>query len=191
MKYEEFIKKQDKLNKTQVIWSQVVENPDKFKNSVESKSKVIFYEDLYNQLSTESKQEMDSPENFKENLKMYFKCENISYNFIKSYSDFVLKKFENGYLWNKITADFKFDNCYNEVEFIDKDIEHKSIAINSVKMFNSLNKAYPKYIKTKKDMKNILKTYFTKNNIEHKFISDEEEYSNYSKTVVDRLYKKN
>ncbi|MBE5821417.1 MAG: hypothetical protein E7311_02375 [Clostridiales bacterium] len=190
MGYEEFIKTQNKINKTQVIWSQVNDYPDKFKTSVERKARIIFYEDLYNQLPSDVKQEIESPEELKETLKMYFKCENISYNFIKSYKDFVIKKFENGYLWNKITSEKKYNELFKEVEIIDKDIEHKSIGINYPKMFEAVKDAYPKYITTKKEMKTILNTYFEKNNMNVEYIKDEDEYLNYTENVVKRVLNK-
>lgn len=190
MGYEDFLKNQIKISNTQNIWTQVVESPEKFKTSVEKNAKIIFYEDLYNQLPNDTKNKIDSPEELKDCLKMYFKCEDITYNFIKSYKDFVIKKFENGYLWNKITSDRKYESFFKEVEFIDKDIEHKSVGIMYGKMFDSLKKNYPKYITTKRDMKNILTKYFEKNNIQVDFINDEDEYNDYSNKVINKYLNK-
>ena len=190
MGYEEFVRNQNILNQAGNIWSQIINSPAKYKNSVESKSKIVFYEDLYNQLSEEEKKEIGSPEDFKDGLKMFFKCEHISYNLIKSYNDYVMKKFESGYLWNKITSEKKYDKLFKEVEFIDKDVEHKSVAINYPKMFESVKKTYPKYMKTKRDMRKVLESYFDKQNIECAFISDDEEFANYTDTVVNKLMNK-
>ena len=112
MGYEDFMKIQEKLDNTQKLWHKVEECKDKFKISVQYNSKVIFYEDLYNQLSSQEKENFSSAEELRDNLNMYFKYENTKFHFVKSYKDVVMKKFEKGYLWDKITSDKKYEKLY-------------------------------------------------------------------------------
>lgn len=188
MGYKEFVKTHEQISFSENLWTQIINNPEKFKRGVEKKSKIIFYEDLYRELPKESQLQAESPEGLASNLKMYFKCEKISYSFVKSYKEFILRQFENGYLWNKITCEKCFEDCYNIVEVIDKDLEHTSVAIHSPKMFEKVKQYYPRYIENKRDMKNILSTYFKKNNTPCHFINDEMEYNDYSTKVINKLF---
>lgn len=184
MGYEDFIKIQQKLDNTEKLWHKVEESKEKFKISVKYNSKVIFYEDLYNQLSTQDKENFLSAEDLRDNLNMYFKYENTSFHFVKSYKEFVMKKFENGYLWDKITSNRKYEKLYKEVEYIDDYTTHIGVGIKYTDMYNAIKHDYSKYFTTKREMKKVLKRYFDNNNIINVFTDDKEVFENFTTTVI-------
>lgn len=184
MGYEDFMKIQEKLDNTQKLWHKVEECKDKFKISVQYNSKVIFYEDLYNQLSSQEKENFSSAEELRDNLNMYFKYENTKFHFVKSYKDVVMKKFEKGYLWDKITSDKKYEKLYKEVEYIDDNTTYRAIGIKYTDMYNAVKHDYSKYFNTKRDMKKVLRVYFNNNNIVNVFTDDKETFDNFATTVI-------
>ncbi len=190
MGYEDLIQIQTKLDNTQKLWNKVKQSKDKFKVCVQYNSKVIFYEDLYNHLSTEDKEGISSPEELRDNLNMFFKCENTQYHFIKSYKDFAIKKFENGYLWKKITTEKKYSDLYKEIELIDTNKTFKSVIIKYTDLYNVVKQDYSRYFKTKREMKKVLKTYFDKNNIINSFTDDKEEFENFTNMSIS-MFKNN
>lgn len=191
MKYEDYVKSQERIEQIDLIWQEINNSPEKFKVGVENNSKIIFYEDLYKQLPLEYKEEITSAEELKNDLKIYFKCENNPYMFIKSYKDYVLKKFESGYLWNKITSEKKYDTYFKDIEIIDENKSQQKFVVSYTKMFDAVQKAYPKYFTAKKDMKKVLNTYFKNNNINCLFTDDKDVFENYKNIVIDEYKNSN
>lgn len=189
MGYKDLIEIQNKLDNTQKLWNKVENCREKFKVCVQDNSKVIFYEDLYNRLPVEDKVGIESPEQLRDNLNMYFKYENTTYHFIKSYKEFVLKKFENGYLWDKITKEIKYNNLYKELEYIDKNKTYKSVIIKYTDLFKVIKKDYAKYLKTKRDMKKVLKVYFDKSNVISVFTDNKDEFENFTTKSISMFNK--
>lgn len=187
MGYEDIVKIQHKLDNIQKIWDNVEKSKEKFKICVQYNSRIIFYEDLYNHLSKEEKEGIASPEELRDNLNMFFKCENTHYHFVKSYKEFALKRFENGYLWDKIVSQRKFENLYKEVEFIDNNSTQKIISVRYTDLYNIIKQEYVGYFKTKREFKKVLKTYFDKNNIISIFTDDKEEFNNFTNNYISIL----
>lgn len=188
MGYEDLIKIQETLDNTQKLWNKVEQSKERFKVCVQYNSKVIFYEDLYNHLSTEDKEGISSAEELRDNLNMFFKCENANYHFIKTYKEFALRRFENGYLWNKITSEKKYNNLYKEVEIIDKNNTYKGVAIKYSDLYNVVKQDYSRYFKTKREMKKVLKTYFDKKDIISSFTDDKELFDDFTSNAI-KLFK--